>query len=224
MPLAEGSSELEMVRKYTKLTHGPTHNQYSLEVGAVYAVEREGESKRYSDYVQKHSLGNKQLLWHGSRITNWAGILSTGLRIAPPEAPVTGYMFDKGLYFADIVSKAANYCKAPMDGSSGFLALSEVALGEARELTEAHYEAADFAGPKAQKGKAAPWHTKGVGRFQPSEVQHEMLGGDVSVPMGTPAPKQGVTSSLLYNEFVVYDPSQVRMRFLVELKFHPRAF
>ena len=32
-----------------------------------------------------------------------AGILSTGLRIAPPEAPVTGYMFDKGVYFADMV-------------------------------------------------------------------------------------------------------------------------
>ena len=32
------------------------------------------------------------LLWHGSRLTNWVGILSQGLRIAPPEAPVTGYM------------------------------------------------------------------------------------------------------------------------------------
>ena len=28
------------------------------------------------------------LLWHGSRMTNWVGILSQGLRIAPPEAPV----------------------------------------------------------------------------------------------------------------------------------------
>lgn len=28
------------------------------------------------------------LLWHGSRLTNWVGILSQGLRIAPPEAPV----------------------------------------------------------------------------------------------------------------------------------------
>lgn len=34
----------------------------------------------------------RQLLWHGSRLTNWVGILSQGLRIAPPEAPVTGYM------------------------------------------------------------------------------------------------------------------------------------
>ena len=34
----------------------------------------------------------RQLLWHGSRLSNWVGILSQGLRIAPPEAPVTGYM------------------------------------------------------------------------------------------------------------------------------------
>ena len=34
----------------------------------------------------------RKLLWHGSRLTNWVGILSQGLRIAPPEAPVTGYM------------------------------------------------------------------------------------------------------------------------------------
>jgi poly [ADP-ribose] polymerase 2/3/4 len=28
----------------------------------------------------------------GSRLTNFVGILSQGLRIAPPEAPITGYM------------------------------------------------------------------------------------------------------------------------------------
>jgi hypothetical protein len=60
-PLAEGCSELEMIRRYTKLTHGPTHNQYTLEVGTVYAIEREGEQARYDDYVQKHSIDNKQV-------------------------------------------------------------------------------------------------------------------------------------------------------------------
>lgn len=68
------------------------------------------------------------------------GILSKGLRVAPPEAPNNGYMFGKGvrlptthtrhirsdsdpdtefepcmlmvlqIYFADSVSKSANYC------------------------------------------------------------------------------------------------------------------
>lgn len=34
----------------------------------------------------------RTLLWHGSRLSNWVSILSQGLRVAPPEAPVTGYM------------------------------------------------------------------------------------------------------------------------------------
>ena len=73
-------------------------------------MKREGEAEAFDAYGA--ALGNRKLLWHGSRLTNWAGILSGGLRIAPPEAPVTGYMFGKGLYFADMSSKSANYCFA----------------------------------------------------------------------------------------------------------------
>ena len=51
---------------------------------------------------------------------------STGLRIAPPEAPVTGYMFGKGVYFADMFSKSANYCFASNAASAGVLLLCEV--------------------------------------------------------------------------------------------------
>ena len=57
-----------------------------LQVEELFAVDRDGESEEFKD------LGNRQLLWHGSRMTNWMGILSQGLRIAPPEAPMTGYM------------------------------------------------------------------------------------------------------------------------------------
>ncbi|KAJ0024801.1 hypothetical protein Pint_07069 [Pistacia integerrima] len=34
----------------------------------------------------------RMLLWHGSWLTNFVGILSQGPRIAHPEAPATGYM------------------------------------------------------------------------------------------------------------------------------------
>lgn len=48
-------------------------------------MNRNGEGKRYRAFQELH---NRRLLWHGSRVTNFAGILSQGLRIAPPEAPV----------------------------------------------------------------------------------------------------------------------------------------
>ena len=57
----------------------------------AFEVRRDGEAEGF-----RKQLGNVQLLWHGSRLGNWAGIMSTGLRIAPAEAPATGYMFGKG--------------------------------------------------------------------------------------------------------------------------------
>ena len=41
----------------------------------------------------------------------------------------TGYMFGKGVYFADMVSKSANYCWANKTNPIGVLLLCEVALG-----------------------------------------------------------------------------------------------
>ena len=50
---------------------------------------------------------------------NCAWLCVQGLRIAPPEAPVTGYMFGKGIYFADMVSKSANYCCTNKTNNTG---------------------------------------------------------------------------------------------------------
>ena len=38
-------------------------------------------------------------------------------------------MFGKGVYFADMVSKSANYCKTTKDDNTGLLLLCDVALG-----------------------------------------------------------------------------------------------
>ena len=54
-------------------------------------------------------VGNVQELFHGTKNCNMVGILSRGLLIAPKNAPVTGYMFGKGIYFADQSTKSAQY-------------------------------------------------------------------------------------------------------------------
>jgi poly [ADP-ribose] polymerase len=58
------------------------------------------------------------MLWHGSRICNYVGILNQGLRIAPPEAPSSGYLFGKGIYFADRIQKSAPYCQPSKENST----------------------------------------------------------------------------------------------------------
>ncbi|CAF4852310.1 unnamed protein product [Rotaria sp. Silwood1] len=71
-----------LINKYLQTTHASTHQQYKMEIEYIFKVERENENEIFKD------VGNKMLLWHGSRLTNFAGIMSQGLRIAPPEAPV----------------------------------------------------------------------------------------------------------------------------------------
>lgn len=154
------------------------------------------------------------LLWHGSRLSNWVGILSHGLRVAPPEAPITGYMFGKGIYFADMSSKSANYCFASRLKNTGLLLLSEVALGQCNELLEAN--------PKAQGLLRGKHSTKGMGKMAPSPAHFITLNGS-TVPLG-PASDTGILNpegyTLNYNEFIVYSPNQVRMRYLLKIQFN----
>ena len=89
---------------------------------------RKGEGERYEKYQH---LEDRRLLFHGSSMTNFMGILSQGLRIAPPEAPATGYMFGKGVYFADVFEKSAGYSHG--GHSNDLMLLCEVALGKSLE-------------------------------------------------------------------------------------------
>lgn len=45
--------------------------------------------------------------------------------------------FGKGVYFADLVSKSAQYCFTDKKNPVGLMLLSEVALGEVYELKKA---------------------------------------------------------------------------------------
>ncbi|XP_036452139.1 poly [ADP-ribose] polymerase 2 isoform X2 [Colossoma macropomum] len=208
-PLVSDSHEFQVIEKYLQSTHAPTHSDYTMTVLDVFSVDREGEKDHFLS-----QLHNRTLLWHGSRLSNWVGILSQGLRVAPPEAPVTGYMFGKGIYFADMSSKSANYCFTNQKNNIGLLLLSEVALGDCNELLDANYDA-----DKLPSGKHS---TKGLGQTAPDPKNFVTLDG-ATVPMG-PGVKTGVGQgggySLLYNEFVVYNPAQTRMRYLLRVRFN----
>ncbi|XP_014671166.1 PREDICTED: poly [ADP-ribose] polymerase 2-like [Priapulus caudatus] len=90
--------------------------------------------------------------------------------------PVTGYMFGKGIYFADISSKSANYCYANRTHDEGVLVLCEVALGECNELLVADYEA-----DKLPEGKHS---VKGLGSVAPDPKDNCLTEEGVTVPTG----------------------------------------
>ena len=66
------------------------------------------------------------------------------------------------------------------------------------------------------KGKHSTW---GVGTTAPPKSSYMKFEKDIQVPLGKLAPqKEG--GNLGYNEFVVYDTSQVRMRYLLRCSFN----
>jgi len=202
------STEFSLLEKYILSTHASTHSSYTMSVEDLYEVNKDQHLPGYKG----KKVGNRVLLFHGSRLSNWAGILSQGLRIAPPEAPVTGYMFGKGVYFADMSSKSANYCFATPSNPYGLLLMCEVALGQSNLLVNADYNA----GTDLPVGKQS---VKGCGRVAPQPENFINLSDGTLVPMG-PGKEERTDLTLNYNEFIVYDTKQIRLRYLAKIKFN----
>ncbi|VDP63272.1 unnamed protein product, partial [Schistosoma mattheei] len=151
-PLRSTDPMYSLLTDYMHETHGVTHNWYTLEILDIFECQKSAEQGEFKDY------GNRMLLWHGSRLTNWVGILGRGLQIAPPEAPSSGYMFGKGVYFADCSSKSANYVYPTQ--------ANNVSLGKQRELyqscSNAHENLADYHSVKGVgkwRTDSATWKT-----------------------------------------------------------------
>lgn len=161
--LDPSSQEFTEIDTYLNYSKGATH-YLNYAVQDIFRIERQGEFDRFEQSPYSKIASNRRLLWHGSRVTNFGGILGQGLRIAPPEAPVSGYMFGKGIYLADMSSKSANYCCSYNSGGTALLLLCEAELGTPmHELTDSSYTAGEDA--KA-KGSYSTW---GMGQTGPSK-------------------------------------------------------
>ncbi|KAG5715912.1 Poly [ADP-ribose] polymerase 2-A [Termitomyces sp. T112] len=218
-PVISDTQEFKTLEAYVRDTHGVTHRHFQVSVENAYRVERASETEAWNERKFSNLNGGERLLlWHGSRTTNFAGILKQGLRIAPPEAPVTGYMFGKGVYFADMMSKSAGYCYAHLSNNTGLLLLCEVAVKPFHELTHSSY----YADQECKSNNKMA--TKGIGRTQPVDwkdagvaLENEELIG-CQMPAGPGKDVLSPNAYLQYNEYIVYDISQIRLRYLLMVK------
>jgi len=158
-------------------------------------------------------IPNHYLLWHGSRSANFIGILSEGLRVAPPTAQRSGASYGKGIYFADMAAKSIGYCRAQY-GHSAFMLLCEVALGKMRGTHKSS---------SIEEMPAGYNSLVDQGRTGPSFEESIVLPNGVTIPIGTVADhlkdrtKKRANYRSYYSEYIVPDISQVRMRYLVEV-------
>ncbi|KAI0143708.1 PARP-domain-containing protein [Xylariaceae sp. FL1272] len=213
--LEHKSNEYKEIQRYLIDSSAEAHGRkYRLQ--DVFRVERPGEKERFEKSTKSIKDSKRMLLWHGSRTTNFGGILSQGLRIAPPEAPVNGYAFGKGVYLADLSSKSANYCMSSASGGVGILLLVEA------ELSNPMYEihAGDCGAAEAAK-KNNCIATKGIGRFGPEKwkdascVNHQLKG--VMMPDGKPGNTKDHNGYLQYNEYISYNVEHLKIRYLLKV-------
>jgi len=152
------------------------------------------------------------LLIHGSRTSNFVGILSQGLRIAPPEAPVTGYFLGKGVYFADMISKSAEYCAPSKDKPNALMMLCDVALGRPFQVAHTKYVS------KEDLDQFGYNSVKGCGEYGPDVAFDSTIGDGIITSIGKEVRSGVIRSELPHNEYVVYDVNQIHIKYLLWLK------
>ncbi|KAI9315378.1 poly polymerase catalytic domain-containing protein [Dichotomocladium elegans] len=212
--ISADSVEYRMVDAYMN----STVRQGKYEIAHLFSVDRSGEAERFASIPSPKT--NRMLLWHGSHIHNFLGIMKQGLRVTPSTSlQQTGSMFGQGIYFADTFTKSINYSTRNAGDANcpgyAMILLCDVALGNICEM--GYYNATKFANSTYHSVKAR-------GREGPSK-QNALFDKDgVEIPMG-PTVTYDFTGldyieqpRLSYNEYVVYDESRVKIRYVAVIR------
>jgi poly [ADP-ribose] polymerase len=73
-PVMTNGSEFATLQAYVRDTHGDTHRHYQVEIIHAFRVERDQETENWNrSGFNRLADGERLLLWHGSRTTNFAG-------------------------------------------------------------------------------------------------------------------------------------------------------
>ncbi|KAM5315465.1 protein mono-ADP-ribosyltransferase PARP3-like isoform 1-T2 [Glossophaga mutica] len=198
--------EYKVIHTYLKQTSS-SHRGPALQ--HVWTVNREGEGDRFQAHCK---LENLSRLWRGTNVAEVAAILTSGLRIMPHS----GGHVDKGTYFASENSKSAGYVTGMSCGNHrvGYMFLGEVALGREHPVT--------IDEPSLKKPPPGFDSVIARGRTEPDPTQDtelELDGQRVVVPQGQPRPcPEFSASSFSQSEYLIYQESQCRLRYLLEVR------
>ncbi|EZG78503.1 poly polymerase [Gregarina niphandrodes] len=224
--LMDDSDIYKLLKLYVLRGHGLTHDSMTIKIHSIYELDGGATTPAISTRAILH----RKLLWHGTRVSNLASIFSSGFKIAPPEAPKSGYMFDKGVYFTDTCSKAAQYCHSEIYGDKSVLFLCEIILGNvlvAYEANESIIKQYDIGCQldENERPKQQYQSVLGYGRLQPSKEISVDMPHPILIPIGAQKKvNRKPLPQLMYNEFVVYNTQQVIPRFAVLVNINFKSF
>lgn len=199
------SKEGEMINKYlTTTTTAQMKAGTNIKILNIFSIGKPEETSSFNN-----ALDNKLLLMHGSRMSNFASLLSQGLQVPPPESPTTGFMFGKGIYFTDTFSRAFNQCYIHLSNDVGYLLLCEVALGQSHKMFHSDYSVTLPADKQS---------IMACGRVGPDVTKRETIEEKLAVPYG-PIKDTGEKNTMVqFNEYIVFNKNQIKIRYLVKFK------
>jgi len=151
--------------------------------------------------------------------------------------PHSGGRVGSGIYLASENGKSAGYCS--FHGTTGVMFLCEAALGKQRIVDSDSWGSGhkDAATKMKDNLGSVGWNEKdpvsaggynsclAIGKTEPDasdDLETEFDGHSVTVPQGTvkPNPDKGAkSSSFNQSEYLVYDESQVRIRYVLQMEF-----
>lgn len=213
-PLDKDSDDYKMILNYLERTYEPVKVadiEYGISVDNIFAVEvNAGPSME-----EMKKFPNKTLVWCGTRSSNLLRHLHKGFMPAVCSLPVPGYMFGKAIVCSDAAAEAARYGFTAIDRPEGFLVLAVQAHGD--HLTELK-DIPEDTKPLEENKQAV----KVMGRKKTDDSEHIIWKDDIKVPCGRLIPSEHKDSPLEYNEYAVYDPQHVCIRFLVAVKYEEK--
>ena len=209
------SPEFETLQKYINNTSGQD------QIINIFRVTRKGETERINEFKE---LANHYLLFHGTKIFNLIGIFSNGLKIAPPEAPMTGYLYGKGIYLADMYRKSINYCDTIKDRSNpntiktySYILLCEAALGEIFEAKKTELDVDKL--PFLKNGYNS---LKSMSFSGPDLSKNFICNNGIIIPLGNIVNycKDNINNVMMTSEpeYVVYNTAQVKIRYIIQVE------
>jgi len=123
---------------------------------------------------------------------------------------MTGWMFGAGTYFSNMFSKSLGYTRYDSSNKYACLSLSEVALGTQHMCTRAEY---DIDGKKLEH--LGCHSTYGMGK---TTVDTKYKFDDrIVVPCGDIC-GTNIDTTLLYDEFIVYNVEQICQKYVIIVK------
>lgn len=159
----------------------------------AFRVINQKTEKRFWSYMEQRELTDENIhyLYHGSKNANYYGLMSEGPKLNP-KAPVTGKMFGYGIYFATRAKKSINYTD---------LRGSYWNHGNSRQAFLAVYKVA-----YGNQKDVDAWTREMSNYTKKSIYPHDAVFAHKGI-------------SLLNDEIIIYDESQMTIQYLIELEY-----